>query len=147
MRIPLRFHSVSHAAPSSDALTMREWESLARAFGELEAEGVSIWYSLPRPEEVSTLDIVAQVDAINASVVGWVNEHLVRVGLDAREWVVFARPGRMNLIPAIARKWAWHEMTWLVDVQLLPERSAAKSAAMDTHYAPTLAEQYGAARK
>ena len=143
-KIFLRFCTLSHAA-RTDALTMREWDALARTFGEMEAEGAPP-ISLAKPEMITSDDVRAALKVFSGYIRKCVINRLGEAGLDPSEWIVTVLPEPISWLQVAARRWSWEILRWHVDVQLLPERSAAKSAVTDKDHAPTLSEQHGGAK-
>lgn len=151
MTVRLYFHAVAQVAPIK-ALTTREWEALARAFGEMEGSGA---VELPEPElpggpKSRISDVHHALDRLAEQIDLYVRDQLRRAGLLPQEWIVRATPRVTHeLSVRLFEDWnwngAWPDTEWDVMVRLFGPRSLAKGTVggSDAPSAPTLSEQHG----
>ncbi len=128
-------------------LTMREWDTLARLAGELEASGVEA----PNTHfhEFNPLAGGGMIEAITIDVsqeiAANIRYKMSEYGLDENEWAIEARPHASYLWPLEGIRCA-NQILWHTSLHLVPAYSGAKLGAVEVGHAPTLAEQHGPAK-
>lgn len=153
MAAKLHFGPLAQVAPAG-ALTAREWETMARVLGELEADAAYIYLdstNIDRTPVGVRLTRVRHALAEAASrVESKVWDALSGAGLASEDLLVLASPRIDHSIAAyLADGWIvgapWPDITWEVTVRLFGSKSRAKRVAealhtIDAPAAPTLSE-------
>lgn len=142
------FEPLAHFAPSK-SVTAREWETLARMAGELQADGVECQHAGHRFERsMPGEEIEGLISIVSAQVANAIRATMRGAGMRAEEWTFFVSPHPVYLWPMPETRLV-SEVLWRVESHLIPIQSAAKAAVTtnDAPVAPTLAEQHGAAKR
>lgn len=160
MSAKLHFHPLAQVAPAA-SLTTREWEALARVFGELEAEKHTRLYAQSgsfedTPKATRIADAHSAIAEVAERIEAKVRDSLIRAGLATEDLFILVAPRIDHAAAAyLAESWTvdttWPDLTWEVTVRLFGSKSAAKRSAEalrveDAPVAPTLSEQHGAAK-